>query len=312
MNTVWSQHSFKQMKEMIRSIQPDLVHFHNIFPLLSPSVYYACQSANIPVVQTLHNYRMLCPSALLLRNGRPCQDCLEKLLPWPGILHSCYRNSAVATTGVAAMTAIHRLLATWNRKIDYFIALTEFARQKFIEGGLPADKLRVKPNFIHPDPGSKQGKGAFALFVGRFSPEKGMETMLRAWALVKNIPLQLAGDGPQRIYIQKIMLDQGLTNIVIKGQMPKDHVLSLIKSAQFLVFPSLWYEGFPLAIAEAFACGLPVIASRLGALAEIIEDGRTGLLFNPGDAEDLAQKVKWAWVNQQKMFEMGFGCAKGL
>jgi glycosyltransferase involved in cell wall biosynthesis len=309
-NTVWSRHSFRQMEKMLKSFQPDLVHFHNIFPLLSPSVYYACQSANIPVVQTLHNFRLLCPSALLLRNSKPCQDCLGKFSYWPGIRHSCYRNSYAATAGVATMLAFHRLLSTWNRRIDRYIALTKFARQKFIEAGLPAEKLIVKPNFIHPDPGAKQGNGLFALYVGRLSPEKGAETLIRAWGLIKNVPLQLVGDGPQRYKIQKLAQDQGLSNIIINGQMQRDQVISLIKAARFLVFPSLWYEGFPLVIAEAFACGVPVIASRLGAMGEMIEDGRTGLLFKPGDVEDLADKVKWAWDNPHKVYEMGLAARK--
>ncbi|MGQ9873581.1 glycosyltransferase family 4 protein [Leptodesmis sp.] len=185
--------------------------------------------------------------------------------------------------------------------MDVYIALTEFARQKFIEGGLPAEKIAIKPNFTYPDPGPGDRSGNYVLFVGRISREKGVRTLVQAWQKLRGVPLKVVGDGPLMGEMQRAR-SEGLE---ILGWRSHDEVLALIKSARFLVFPSEWYEGFPLTIAEAFACGVPVIASRLGAMAEIVEDGRTGLLFNLGDAEDLAAKVEWAWANPDTMREMG-------
>ena len=300
-DAVWSRYSQHALQRLLQATRPDVAHFHNTFLLISPAAYYACREEGIPVVQTLQNYRLLCPGATFLRDGRVCEDCVGKTIPWPGVLHGCWRGSRVQTSVVMAMLASHRLLGTWQKQVDVYVALTEFARQKFIEGGLPAEKIAIKPNFIYPDPGPGDGSGNYVLFVGRISQEKGIRTLVRAWRKLKEVPLKVAGDGPLMEEIQRAS-SKGLE---ILGWRPHDEVLSLIKGARFLVFPSEWYEGFPLAIAEAFACGVPVIASRLGAMAEIVENGRTGLHFEPGNPEDLAAKVEWAWTHPQQMTEMG-------
>jgi glycosyltransferase involved in cell wall biosynthesis len=304
-NTIWSQRAFQKMRTILAGFQPHLVHFHNIFPLLSPSVYYACHSASIPTVQTLHNYRLICASATLFRNGRSCQDCLNKPIPWPGIFHSCYQNSYLASFDVVAMLVFHRILSTWTHRIDCYIALTEFARQLFLSCGFPADKIAIKPNFVTPDPGSRQGDGLHALFIGRLSSEKGLATLLNSWRSVQQIPLHIAGEGPERVRMRQYIHENQLDKITIKGQVERNEVIELIKDARFIVFPSQFFEGFPLVLAESFACGVPVIASRLGAMAEIVTEGKTGLLFTPGDAEDLAAKVEWAWNHPAEMAEMG-------
>ena len=203
------------------------------------------------------------------------------------------------------MLHIHRRLRTWQEQVDIYIALTEFARQKFIQGGLPADKIVVKPNFVDSAPCMREGLGRYALFVGRLSPEKGIGTLLAAWKRLKSVPLKVVGDGPLMGRIQRSVREDGVEEVDILGRGLHGEVLKMMKDARFLVFPSGCYENFPLAIAEAFACGVPVIASRLGAMAEIVEDGRTGLLFTPGDPEDLAAKVEWAWTHPQRMMEMG-------
>jgi len=220
-------------------------------------------------------------------------------------MHACWRGSRAGTAVVVAMLTIHRLLKTWQEQVDRYIALTEFARQKFIEGGLPAEKIVVKPNFVHPDLGMGRHEGDYALFVGRLSPEKGIQTLLRAWRHLKGVPLKIAGDGPLRAKLEGFVKNEGLEGVEILGRRPREDVFRLMREARVLVFPSEWYEGFPMTIAEAFACGLPVIASRLGAATEIVEDGRTGLLFEPGNPEDLAAKVKWAWQHPKEMEEMG-------
>jgi len=266
------------------------------------------------VVQTLHNYRLLCPAAIFQRDGRVCEDCLGHV-PWRGVLHACYRDSRAATAAVALMLSVHRWLGTWSKMVDCYIALTEFARAKFIEGGLPAEKIVVKPNFVHPDPmavnhqssiaNHKSPQGS-ALFVGRLSPEKGVRTLLAVWRRLGNrIPLRVVGDGPLRVELEAEAVRHGLSSVCFHGWLAPERTIEVIKVARFLVFPSESYETFGRVAVEAFACAVPVIASRLGAMQEIVEDGRTGLHFTPGDADDLAAKVEWAWTHPDEMQEMG-------
>jgi glycosyltransferase involved in cell wall biosynthesis len=195
--TVWSRESYRRLRCLIREQRPDVVHVQNFFPLISPAVYYAARAEGVPVVQTLRNYRLLCANGLFFRDGHVCEDCLGKTLPWPGVVHACYRESRAGTVPVAAMISIHRALRTWTRMVDVYITLTEFARQKFPEGGLPAKRIVTKPNFVHPDPGPGEGQGGYAMFVGRLSSEKGVGTLLEAWErLGGRIPLKVVGDGP--------------------------------------------------------------------------------------------------------------------
>jgi len=301
---VWAGNTIQDLRALIHQEKPDVVHFHNTFLLISPSAYYACRETGVPVVQTLHNYRLICPTAIFYRDGHVCEDCLGKT-PWPSIVHACYCESRAKTGVVAAMLTVHRWLRTWQEQVDVYIALTEFARKKFIEGGLPSEKIVVKPNFVHPDPGIRDGKGLYALFVGRLSPEKGLRTLLRAWQSLKVIPLKIVGDGPLMDEIRAYLKTHKMEWVELLGRCNHGEVLELMKGARYLVFPSECYENFPVATAEAFACGVPVIASRLGAMVEIVEDRRTGLHFEPGSPEDLAAKVEWAWTHPEAMSEMG-------
>src|SRR5215212_1442885 len=202
--TVWSTRSRLALRDRVRELKPHVAHFHNTFPLISPSGYAACRDEGVPVVQTLHNYRLLCPNGLFFRDGHACEDCLGKTPPWPGVMHACYRGSRPATGVVAAMLTTHRALRTWTKMVNVYIALTEFARQKYIEGGLPAERIVVKSNFVHPDPGAGEGGGGYALFVGRLSPEKGLETLLAAWEqLGVKVPLKIVGSGPMAERVAK-------------------------------------------------------------------------------------------------------------
>lgn len=301
--TIWSHNTGQELYELIQKTRPDIVHFHNTFLLVSPAAYYACREAGVPVVQTLHNYRILCPAATFFRQGQVCEQCMNRQIPWPGIVHGCWRNSRLQTTVVAAMLTFHRWLQTWEKQVDIYIALTEFARNKFIEGGLPAEKIVVKPNFVHPDPGSGPGGGRYALFVGRLSAEKGLKTLLAAWEQLNGrVPLKILGDGPQAAEVQQAT--KRIPGIEWLGQRNRTEVYTLMDEATFLVFPSIWYEGFPMVLAEAFAKGLPVISSELGSQGSIVENGRTGLHFRPGDPEDLAAKVEWAWTHPGEMRDM--------
>lgn len=301
-SSIWSDSSHARVLSLLREVRRDVAHFHNTFPLVSPSAYYACRQLDIPVVQTLHNYRILCPSALFFRAGQVCEACLGRA-PWPSVLHACYRRSRTATAAVAAMLAIHRLLGTWQRMVDVYIALTEFARQKFIKGGLPAAKVVVKPNFVSPDPGTGRGMGGYILFAGRLSSEKGMRTLIAAWErLSGRVPLKILGGGPEaRLVVEAVNRLSGLEWL---GRRSLSEVYSLMGDATSLVFPSECYEGLPRTVVESFAKGTPVIASDIGAISELVDHGRTGLLFRPGDPDDLAEKVTWALGHPRELAAM--------
>ncbi|MEM7125470.1 MAG: glycosyltransferase family 4 protein [Chloroflexota bacterium] len=304
-NTLWNHTSYREIRVLIQKVQPDIVHVHNTFMLISPSVYYAAKSVRIPVVQTLHNFRLLCPASNLYRDQKICEDCLSKFIPWPAAIHRCYRKSRLQTLGVIAMLTFHRWCHTWQRQIDIYIALTEFARTKFIEGGLPPDKIVVKPNFTFPDPGLKRSRGRYALFVGRLTEEKGLMTMIESWHKLDAIPLKIVGDGPLKKKLAHYVDNERMHAVELLGYNSHEQTIEYMKSASFLVFPSQWYEGFPMTISEAFACGLPVIAARLGAMAEIVEHEYTGLLFDANCRTDLSKKVHWAWDHPDLMEQMG-------
>jgi glycosyltransferase involved in cell wall biosynthesis len=301
----WSTRSERSIRHLIEQTDPAVAHFHNTFFRISPSAYHACKAMNVPVVQTLHNYRLVCPTATLYRNRRPCEDCLGKKFPWPGILNRCYHASALQSAVVALTLTFHHLKHTWQNAVDLYIALTEFARRKFIAGGLPAEKIVVKPNFVHPDPGPGTGAREYVLFVGRLTEEKGLHTLLDAWRTLPDIPLKIAGGGLMLHELQTLISHSELEQVELLGPRPHDEILGLMKNARVLVFPSEWYEGFPMTIVEAFACGLPVLGADIGSTAEIVEEGQTGLLFKPGDSAELAQKAAWAWSQTHAVERMG-------
>ena len=290
---IWNRASYRELRSIIRRERIQVAHFHNTFPLISPAGYSAGRAEGIPVVQTLHNYRLLCPNALCFRDGHVCEDCVGKTPPWPGVVHACYRGSRAATGVVAAMLTVHRGLRTWTNMVDVYIALTEFQRRKLIEGGLPEEKVVVKPNSVDLDPGVGEGKAGYHLFVGRLSTEKGVSTLISAWERLKGqVPLKIAGDGPLAGPVAEAASRLG--GVEWLGRQPATRISELMKEARTLIFPSVLFEGFPLVIAEAYAAGLPVIASDLGSMSALIDHGRTGLHFRPGDPEGLAAQVKWA------------------
>lgn len=304
--TVWASDTEQEFLRLLRREKPDVVHVHNTFVMISPSIYSACSQAKVPVVQTLHNYRLLCPAATFFRDGKVCEECVNGSL-WQGVRHACYRKSYSASAVVALMLAAHRLRDTWRREISCFVALSEFARNKFVEGGLPKEKIFVKPNFVFPDPGARTENGDNALFVGRLSPQKRVNTILDAWKrLTVPIPIVIIGGGSDdREHLVAQAARDGLATVHFKGQLPREQTLAAIKKARFLIFASEWYENFPVTLVEAFACSTPVICSRIGVMEEIVADGRTGLFFTPGDPDDLARKVDWAWTHPDEIQAMG-------
>ena len=314
----WSRKTYEELKNLIAKEKPDIAHFHNIWYLISPSAYYACQKAGIPVVQTLHNFRFFCVNGLLMRNGRICEECVGKS-PWKGVRYGCYRGSQIYSFPVAFTDAIHNMLGTWRKKVDAFIALTEFGRRKYVECGLPEEKIFVKPNFL-PDPPATPLQAVipskpYAVFLGRLSAEKGLSVLISAFSILrlnstKELSLKIVGDGPLSENIQQIVKAGKIAGIEFTGRKKFSDAMELLQNSRFMIMPALCYEGFPMAIREAFACGKPVIASRLGAMAELVEDGKTGLLFEPGNPEDLASKIRWMLENEDDCMEMGRNARK--
>ncbi len=289
--TIWNSETYANAKALIRRERPNVVHVHNTFPIVSPAIYYAASSEHVPVVQTLHNYRLLCPAATFFRNGRVCEECLGSALLHRAALHRCYRDSAPASAAVSAMLMSHRLAGTWNSKVATYIALTGFSKNKFIEGGLPAARIVVKPNCLARDTGIGQGEGGYALFAGRLTEEKGLRTLLDAWTDLRSlIPLKIAGDGPLSGEVKQRVAS--LPHVEWLAHCDRDRIMQLLRAAAFIVVPSRYYEHLPMIIVEAFACGTPVIASALGSLNELIVDGENGLHFAAGDSAALARQAR--------------------
>ncbi|MGP0018970.1 MAG: glycosyltransferase family 4 protein [Candidatus Sulfotelmatobacter sp.] len=293
------------VRSLLRDLKPSLVHVHNTFAMVSPSVYEACEEEDVPVVQTLHNYRLLCPAATFYRNAAPCEECVTHSL-LRSVRYGCYRESRMMSGAIALMLKTHRLRQTWNRQIHAYIAISRFVKDKFVQAGFPASKIFVKPNFVDPDPGKRSSSGDYVLFLGRLSPEKGLLTLLEAWErLPSTVPLVIAGDGPMRNRIEVEVARKRLHRVHLAGQLRHDEKYDAMKKAAFLVVPSVWYEPFGLVVAEAFACGTPVLGAFVGSIQEMLDDQVTGLHFPPGDPDALAKKVAWAWGHLPELAAMG-------
>jgi len=301
-DTIWSSRSVTALTEAIKQFRPDVVHFHNTFPIISPSAYWAVRDAGLPVVQTLHNFRLHCAQGNYLRNGVVCEDCIGHL-PWRGVAHACYRGSRAQSAVLGSMVVVHRAMGTYREKVTRYIALNAFCRRKFIEGGLPAERIVIKPNFADFPVPQASARDGF-LYVGRLSTEKGVESLVRGWEMMETGFLRVAGTGPEANRLD------GIPRLTALGAISGDAVRGHMACSMALVLPSICYDSFPRTLVEAFACALPVIASRLGPLADLVEEGVTGLLFEPGDPVDMAQRLNWAQANPERMAEMGHNARK--
>ena len=306
LQTIWSYSSYEKLKRFLTATRPDVAHFHNTFPLISPSAYYVCQELGIPVIQTLDNQRLICPAASFYRDGKLCIDCLGKTPPWPGVIHRCYHDSRMHTAVVASMLTIHRWLRTWKTKVDAFLCSTKFYRDLFAQSGLPAEKIVVVPHFVEQQIQSDITQtGDYALFVGRLDPEKGVRTLLEAWRNV-NIPLKIRGHGRLEHEAIDFVQRHHLDSVEFVGRLEKSDLSNLRRNARFLVVPSEgYYETFGMVIIESFAQGTPVVASNVGVLPEIVVDKHNGLLFEAGNPFDLAEKVSWMWKHPDESRAMG-------
>jgi glycosyltransferase involved in cell wall biosynthesis len=275
-----------------REFGADVVHIHNFFPLLSPGAHLGLHAAGFPVVQTLHNYRLLCANGLFLRQERVCEDCLTRGRH-SALVHRCYRDSMAGSLAVLAVQNATIRDAGWREAVSRWIALTDFQRRKMVDAGLPADRVEVKGNSVaDPGAGAAPAARAGALFVGRIASGKGVDVLLRAWRDVAGVPLIIVGDGP----LLEPLRAEAPAGVVFAGAQPREAVIALMKQARFLLLPSTCYEGFPMTLVEAFSTGLPVIASRIGGIPELVEEGRQGFLAPPGDAAALAATVRQAFA----------------
>jgi glycosyltransferase involved in cell wall biosynthesis len=301
--TVWNTSAHRDIADTLATAGIDVAHFHNTFPLVSPAGYYAARGRRVGVVQTLHNYRLLCPNALFFRKGALCEQCLGRTVPWPSVVHGCYRGSRAATAAVAGMLTLHRAVGTYTRRVDVYIALTEFARLKFIEGGLPPEKVVVKPNFTE-DPGPGRHADGNVLFVGRLTREKGLEDLLAAWRIVSErrpaLRLTIVGAGPL-----EGLQERAQAGVEWLGWQPRERVIQVMQDAAVLVVPSRHREGFPMTIVEAFATGLPVLASRFEAMMEVVHDGYTGRLYEPANPRELAGALEAMLCDEEARRAMG-------
>ena len=316
----YSRESVDRVRASTAAFQPDVVHVHNWFPSLSPGIFAACADSGFPVVHTLHNYRLLCIKATLYRNGMPCEECVGTRVRLPGVLHACYRESRAGSAVATAAMLTHWRLGTWHRKISRFIALSQFAKAKLIEGGLPADKVVVKPNCLDRDPGLQEGRGGYFAYVGRLTEEKGLLTLIRCWHAGPDLPLlRIAGSGPLEEQVREAA--SLYPNVEWAGPQSSGGVAAILSGATALVCPSLWYEGMPRVVIEAMAAGTPVIASRLGTYPEMIDHGRSGMLFTPNDEQALLACVRQLLARAdgqamraaaRKQFESCYGAEQNL
>lgn len=305
--TIWSRRAARQVTAAVRRERPAVVHVHNTFPLLSPAIYGALDRTGVAIVQSIHNYRPVCPSANLFRDGRNCTDCVGRRFAWPAIVHACYRESRGGSAVVAGMLAASRGTRAWERAVDRFIAPSRAVADTLAGPAIPRERIVIKPNFVGADPGTGApgDRDDTYVFAGRLAPEKGVGTIAAAWALLDGgvATCRFAGSGP--LAEEMAALAATDPRLVMLGTLNRTSLFDELRRARALIFPSIWREPFGLTIIEAFASGTPVIAARFGAPADLVEEGVTGLFFRPGDADDLADRVRWASTHPAEMAEMG-------
>jgi len=305
--TIFSRRTYREIRALVMRERPDVAHVHNVFPLISPSVYWALKDSGVPVIQTVHNFRFLCPNALFYTHGRICERC-----KYGNTLHAvrwkCYRQSYILSTLYALTVGLHRRAGTFNL-IDQFIALTEFTAQKLVESRLTTqDKISVLGNFLPdplPAPGSFDKREPYVVYLGRLASEKGVEILLDAVTGLPDLRVKIAGDGPQTGVLQTIARQQGLQQVEFLGRVVGDEKWELLRNATAVVVPSVCYEAFPFAPLESMGVGTPVLASDLGSLLYVVEDGKSGLLFRAGDSQDLREKLAWLVQHPAEALKMG-------
>lgn len=304
----WSRRVYEEVSDLLRRERPQVAHFHNTFPLITASAYAACRDLGIPTVQTLHNYRLLCLGATFYRNGAVCEQCRPGR-PGKGIIHGCFGDSMASSAAVGWMLWRNWRDQVYTELVDVYVALTEFAAAKFAQAGIAREQIVIKPNFVDLESERlvrRKEAGQYAVFAGRLSREKGVHTLLKAWRQLRDVPLWIIGDGPALGELRSTSERESLP-VEFLGMRPRSEVLQVIANAAMQVVPSEWYEGFPLVIVEAYACGTPVVAADIGSLTELVHPMHTGSLFPAGDSQALANCVRELWENPELRRKLGRG-----
>ena len=310
--STWSQDSYAKVQQICRDFRPSIVHVHNFWMRLTPSVHAAAHSAGAATVQSLHNYRLVCGNGVLLRDGKVCEDCVGTS-PWRGVVRRCYHDSVIGSAAVARLIAHHRRRGTWTRDVDAFITPSESARTRLLHAGMTSERFFVKPNFTE-DRGIAASPPSHArriVFAGRLSSEKGLRILLKAWTSVKRVvkgaQLIVAGDGPERPELEAYARDLGLlpSDLVFAGRLSSEDLTNQIKTARALVLPSICLETFGSTIVEAFSCGRPAIVSDLGSPAELVRDGWNGYKVPPSDPVALGQSLETVLLNDTLADQLG-------
>jgi glycosyltransferase involved in cell wall biosynthesis len=313
----WNPLQARRVQDLAERVRPDVAHVHNTWYAQSPAVLWALRRSGVPTVMTLHNYRLVCANGQLFRDGAPCEDCVGAS-PWHGVQHGCYRDSVVLSVPAAGTIALHDRLRTWSRTVDRFVVLSEFAAERLVRGGLPADRIELKPNFV-ADPGPRAcpaAASATVLYVGRLSPEKGVELLVEAWRELGDGPLELVvvGDGPLRERLAR----RPAARLRLAGQLPAAEVRRQMLAARALVLPSVWYEGQPMAVLEALAAGLPVLGSGIGGVPELLAPLGRNWLAAPGEVASWVaalraladpERVEVASARARMLYERSFSTA---
>jgi glycosyltransferase involved in cell wall biosynthesis len=290
-SSIFNRNQHRKILGILRDSRPDIVHVHNFFPVISPAIFFAAQKCNVPIVMTLHNYRLFCANGLLLRDDVPCVDCIGRQ-PWRAVVHRCYRGSFIGSATVSSMISYHGFAGTWRHKVDRFIALTEFAADLFVNAGLPREKIRIKGNFSTRSEKTVRDASARKgfVFVGRLSREKGVNCLIDAWERC-DLPLTIIGGGPLEDQVKSLC--QRNKNVTYIGPQGRGTVLEAVADAKALLLPSTWFENYPMTVVEALSCGTPVIGSHLGAIPHILSHQDPRLLFRPNDAHDLLRAAQF-------------------
>lgn len=311
-NTIWSKVAHQRLLRTLLELKPDIVHVHNILPLLSPAIFHACSKAKVPVIHTLHNYRLLCPSTTLFRDGKICEKCVSDTLI-NSVRHACYRNSRTQTAAVAAMLQYHRWKGTWRNKIDGYIALSKFQKSKLLHSGICEDKIYLKPNFIEdtPNPANIPKFGSYYLFVGRLIDEKGVQLLIESYQNAESdYPLIIMGPG----YLKDMVVQAARENSQIKyvGVQEKSDVTEWMKDAIALLFPSVWHECSPMTILESFSCSLPVVSTDFGSITDMVKHEKTGYVFSPATSKELINAIQWIETHSKEWLSLKKNLAQNI
>lgn len=301
---LWSFEARRKFGKLLDAVTPELVHVHNIYHQISPSILPEAKRRNIPVVMTAHDYKLVAPNYSLYHDGAVC-EITKPAKYWNAVGHRCVKGSTAASVLAAAEMSLHRLLGVWKKNVDLVIAPSRFMQSLLADYGIHPDKIVHVPHFIDATAWKPVMTGDYALYVGRLSEEKGVDTLIAAAARAKTVPVQIVGTGPDEARLKALAKELDATNVTFRGFLAGRDLADAYAGARFLVVPSSWYEVFGLIVLEAYAAGKPVIATQMGGLGELVKEGETGLFASVGDAGDLAEKISMLWDDSVAASEMG-------